>query len=121
MAAVTVLVLYTNVQGRFDEVFAVCDDTVHLQVAGCGHDLDHIVTGQIQLPGVDKIQDDSESLWAEDVKGCVDSFWQPVWPLGQQHPEVAAAGKQDVPVSPKELALNQHTAVAKQLLPALLV
>lgn len=120
-AAVAVFVFHADVQGGFDEVLAVVDDIVHLQVAGCGHDLDHIVAGEIQLTGVDEIQDDGEGLGAEDVEGGVDGVGQPVRSLGQKHAEVATAGEQDIAVGPEELALHQHTAVTEQLLAALLV
>lgn len=121
MASVAVFIFHTDVQRGFDEVLAVIDDIVHLQVAGCRHHLDHIVTGEVQLARVDEIQDDSEGFWAEDIKGGADGVGQPVGPLGQQHAEVATAGEQDVAVSPEKLALHQHAAVAEQLLAALLV
>ncbi len=79
------------------------------------------MTGEVQLAGVDEIQDDSEGLGAEDVEGGVDRVGQPLRPLGQQHAEVAAAGEQDVAVGPEELALHQHAAVTEELLAPLLV
>lgn len=117
-AAIAVFIFHTDVQGGLDEVLAVADDVVHLQVAGCRHNFNHIVTGEVQLAGVDEIQDDGEGLGAEDVEGGVDRV---IGPLGQQHAEVAAAGVQNIAVSPEELALHQHTAVTEKLLATLLV
>lgn len=120
-AALAVFVFHTDVQRGFDEFLAVVDDIVHLQVAGCGHHLNHVETGEVKLTRVNKIQDDGERLGAEGIEGGVDRVRQPVGSLRQQHAEVATAGKQDVAVGPEELALNQHAAVTEKLLPALLV
>lgn len=79
------------------------------------------MTGEIQLAGVDEIQDDVERLGAEDVEGGADGVGQPLGALRQQHAKVAAAGEQDVAVGPEELALHQHAAVTEQLLLPLLV
>lgn len=79
------------------------------------------MTGEVQLAGVDEIQDDGERLRAEDIEGGIDRLGQPVGPLGQQHAEVATAGEQDVSVGSEQLALHKHTAVTEKLLAPLLV
>lgn len=120
-AAVAVLIFHTDVQRGLDKVLTVVDDAVHLQVAGCRHDFNHVVTREVQLARVDKIQDDGECLRGEDVEGGVDGVRQPIGPLGEQHAEVSAAGEQNISVCPEELALHQNTAVTEELLAALLV